>query len=117
MSAGIVAILSIAFTKKETLQTARNRFLAFLVALVISAGCFNLIGFTVPAFFVYLALFILVCQFMGWNIAMAMDSVLISHFLTFGEMNGSTLLNEIALFLIGVGMGIIANLFLRRDLD
>ncbi len=117
VSAGIVAILSIAFTKKETLQTARNRFLAFLVALVIAAGCFNLMGYTVPAFFVYLALFILICQFMGWNNAMAMDSVLISHFLTFGEMTPATLLNEIALFLIGVGMGIIANLFLRRDLD
>ncbi len=117
VSAGIVAILSIAFTKKETLQTARNRFLAFLVALVIAAVCFNLIGFTVPAFFVYLGLFILVCQFLGWNNAMAMDSVLISHFLSFGEMTWTSLLNEIGLFLIGVGMGILANLFLRRDLD
>ncbi len=117
VSAGIVAILSVAFTKKETLQTAANRFLAFLVALVISSLCFGLMGFTVPAFFVYLIIFIPLCQFLGWNSAMAMDSVLISHFLSFGEMTAGTLLNEIGLFLIGVGMGILANLFLRRDLD
>ena len=38
VSAGIVAILSVAFTKKETLQTARNRFIAFAVALIIAAA-------------------------------------------------------------------------------
>ncbi len=117
VSAGIVAILSVALTKKETLQTALRRFLAFLAALLIAAACFYAIGFSVPAFFVYLVIFILVCQFMGWNNAMAMDSVLISHFLTFGTMGGKALWNEVALFVIGVGIGILANIFLRRDLD
>ncbi len=117
VSAGIVAILSVAFTKKETIQTARNRFIAFAVALVIAAGCFNLIGYNIYGFFVYLALFILICQFMGWNSAMAMDSVLISHFLTLKSMGVEALTNEIGLFLIGVGMGIIANIFLRKDTD
>ena len=37
VSAGIVAILSVQPTKKETLRTALSRFLAFTVALVISA--------------------------------------------------------------------------------
>ncbi|MBO6206339.1 MAG: hypothetical protein J6O73_05310 [Lachnospiraceae bacterium] len=115
VSAGIVAILSVAFTKRETIKTARDRFAAFTAALVIAALCFYMIGFDLYGFFVYLLLFILLCQFMGWNSAMAMDSVLISHFLTFQNMEPASLSNEVMLFLIGVGGGIIANLFLHKD--
>ncbi|MCR5099801.1 MAG: hypothetical protein K6B41_00440 [Butyrivibrio sp.] len=117
VSAGIVAILSVAFTKKETIETARNRFIAFIVALIISAVCFYTIGFTNNGFFAYLVIYIIVCQFMGWNSAMAMDSVLISHFLSFENMAFPALMNEILLFIIGVGIGIIANIFLRKDKD
>ncbi len=117
VSAGIVAILSVAFTKRETIQTARNRFLAFIAALLIAAVCFHIIGFSNYGFFAYLVIFIVLCQFRGWNSAMAMDSVLISHFISFGEMSAEALLNEVALFLIGVGAGITANIFLHKDAD
>ncbi len=117
VSAGIVAILSVQPTKKETLRTALARFLAFAVALIISSLLFNLIGFTVPVFFIYLLLFILICQWRGWISAMAMDSVLISHFLTFGKTGLSELLNEILLFVIGVGFGILVNIFLHKKTD
>ena len=114
VSAGIVAILSVAPTKKETIGTAIGRFFAFLVALVIAFGCFELIGYGTEAFFLYLILFIFVCQCFGWNHAMAMDSVLISHFLSFQTMNVKTVGNEVLIFIIGVGFGILANLALHR---
>ena len=117
VSAGIVAILSVAFTKKETLQTARNRFIAFVIALVIAAVCFYTVGFNNYGFFVYVVLFVVLCQFMGWNSAMAMDSVLVSHFLVFKEMSIQALTNEVGLFIIGVGIGIIANIFLHKNVD
>ncbi len=117
VSAGIVAILSVQPTKKETLKTATARFLAFALALVISVILFNLLGFTVPVFFLYLLLFILLCQWRGWISAMAMDSVLISHFLTLGKTGPSELLNELLLFVIGVGLGIFVNIFLRKKTD
>ena len=44
VSAGIVAILSVQPTKKETLKTALDRLLAFLIALVISISLFNFIA-------------------------------------------------------------------------
>ncbi|MCR5279355.1 MAG: hypothetical protein K6E19_07920 [Lachnospiraceae bacterium] len=115
VSAGIVAILSVAYTKRETVKTAVNRFLAFIAALLIAAACFNLIGYTVYGFFVYLALFIILCVLCGWNSAMAMDSVLISHFLTFEAMDIPALSNELGLFVIGVGCGMVANIFLHSD--
>lgn len=117
LSAGIVAILSVAFTKKETMKTAINRFVAFLVALIIAAGCFYWLGFNSYGFFLYLLLFIIVCQFLSWNSAMAMDSVLISHFISFGEMNLESVRNELLLFAVGVGVGIVANVFLHQNKD
>ena len=114
VSAGIVAILSVQPTKKETLKTALARLLAFAVALVISIILFNLLGFTVPVFFIYLAVFILICQWRGWLSAMAMDSVLISHFLTFGKSDLSEIINEVLLFIIGVAFGILVNIFLHK---
>ena len=117
VSAGIVAILSVQPTKKETLRTALSRFLAFAIALVISGLLFNFCGFTVPVFFIYLTVFILICQWRGWISSMAMDSVLISHFLTLGKTGPSEILNEVLLFVIGVGFGILVNIFLHKKTD
>lgn len=117
VSAGIVAILSVQPTKKETLKTALSRFLAFAVALVISGLLFNFLGFTVYVFFIYLVIFILICQWRGWISSMAMDSVLISHFLTLGKTGPSEILNEVLLFVVGVGFGILVNIFLHKKTD
>lgn len=117
VSAGIVAILSVQPTKKETLRTALARLLAFAVALVISITLFNLLGFKVLVFFLYLLIFILVCQWRKWISAMAMDSVLISHFLSFGKTGPAEIKNEILLFVLGVAFGILVNLLLHKKTD
>ena len=117
VSAGIITILTIQPTKRETVQTAVGRFYAFIAALVIAFVSFTLFGYTLPAFMFYLIIFIFVCQTFDWYSSMAMNSVLISHFLTFGNMNITSVLNEIFIFTIGVGIGIIANLHLRKNTD
>lgn len=116
-TAGIITILSIQNTKKETLRVACRRGLAFLCALGISAAAFGTLGFTMPAFALYLLIFSCVCLFFGWTEAIAMDSVLITHFLSEGNMGIALFLNEICLFLIGTGMGILANLHLHKEAD
>ncbi|MBP5180093.1 MAG: hypothetical protein J6127_02250 [Clostridiales bacterium] len=115
VSAGIVAILSVLPTKKETVKTALERLLAFVAALIIAFACYNLIGYNLPAFCLYLLIFIIFCRIFGFYSAMAMDSVLISHFLSTGRMDADTILNEVLLFLLGTILGILVNLTLRRD--
>lgn len=115
VSAGIVAILSIQPTKKETIRTGLSRFYAFVSALFISFFCYKIFGFSNMAFFVYTGLFIVICQIFGWYSAIAMDSVLISHFILFGKMGFYELRNEILLFAIGVGFGVLMNLFLKKN--
>lgn len=117
ISAGIVAILTIQPTKKETVKIAVGRLCAFIAAIFIAYVCFALLDFTVGAFFVYMLVYISVCQIFSWNSAMAMNSVLISHFITVGSMDMAAIGNEVFIFLIGVCCGIVANLHLRKRVD
>ncbi len=117
ISAGIVAILTIQPTKKETIRIAVGRLCAFGIALLIAFMCFKIMGFTISAFLIYLCIYVFICQIFSWNSAMAMNSVLISHFITVGTMDIASIGNEIAIFVIGVSLGIIANLHLRKRVD
>lgn len=117
VSAGVAAILTIQPTKKETINTALGRLYAFAAALLIAYVSFKITGFTIAGFFIYLAVYIFVCQIFRWYSAMVMNSVLISHFLTHGAMDGQALLNEVLIFAIGVSIGIIANLHLHKKVD
>lgn len=114
VTAGIITVLSIQNTKRETLRTARNRGLAFLCALILAMLCYSLFGFCVGAFIIYLFLFAFLCLNAGWGEAIAMDSVLISHFLTEQSFDGRMLVNEVLLFIIGTFFGIVINLHLRK---
>ncbi|MDE6916823.1 MAG: hypothetical protein K2P39_08510 [Lachnospiraceae bacterium] len=114
VTAGIITVLSIQNTKRETLKTARNRGLAFLCALALAFLCYALVGFGVGAFILYLFLFALLCLSAGWGEAIAMDSVLISHFLTEQSFGRQMIANELLLFLIGTFYGILINLHLRK---
>ncbi len=110
ISAGIIAILTIQPTKRETLKTALIRMVAFVCALLISAVTFNIIGYDVAGFIAYLILYIALCVKFRWISAMAVNSVLISHFISFGNMSFASLGNEVLIFIIGAGMGILVNL-------
>lgn len=113
-TAGIITVLSIQNTKRETFKSAGNRGLAFGCALLLAAGAFRLLGYTLPAFALYLFFFALLCLLLGWGEAIAMDSVLITHFLGEQSMSLPWILNEAGLLLIGTGFGILVNLHLRR---
>lgn len=113
-TAGIITVLSIQNTKRETVKSARNRTLAFLCALILAAASFRLLGFTLLAFAGYLLSFALLCLYADWGEAIAMDSVLITHFLTEQSMSASLIGNEIALFLTGTTVGVLVNMHLRR---
>ncbi|MCI8901454.1 MAG: hypothetical protein HFH76_12695 [Lachnospiraceae bacterium] len=114
VTAGIITVLSIQNTKRETLKTARNRGLAFLCALVMAFLCYTLLGYRVSAFIIYLFFFALLCLSAGWGEAIAMDSVLISHFLSEQDFGAKMLINEVLLFVVGTFFGILINLHLRK---
>jgi len=112
-TAGIITVLSIGRTKRETFRSAANRGMAYICALVLAVLCFKLLGYTLPGFALYLFLFAFLCMAAGWQEAITTDSVLISHFLNEGSMDWQLVGNETMLFIIGVGLGILVNLHLH----
>lgn len=117
VTAGIITILSIGSTKKETIKVACKRGAAFICALALAFACFGIMGYSIWSFSVYVLIFSFICIVGRCSEAIAMDSVLISHFLAEQNMGGELVLNEILLFCLGVGMGILVNMHLHRHGD
>ena len=115
VSAGIVAILSVQPSKRETIHTALSRLYGFITSLIIGILCFNLFGFSITSFYIYLVIYIFVCQCLKWYSSMAMNSVLISHFISLGNSSLTSITNELLIFIIGVGLGILVNLHLHKN--
>lgn len=114
-TAGIIAILSLMGTKRETLKVALGRLMAYASALLIAFVCFSIFGDGLLAFGIYLFVFAALCYACSWGYATAMISVLISHFMGTGGMTWAQVGNESLLFLIGTTCGILTNLHLHPD--
>lgn len=110
-SAGIVLLLTIQNTKKETVIVAGKRILAYVMALGIAYVSFHFVGYEVFGYGVFLLIFVGACHLISFEEAIPMNAVLISHFLMEKTM-GSMLVNETLLLLIGAGLGTLLNLFI-----
>lgn len=116
ISAGIIAILTIQPTKRETIKTALLRLIAFIAALIIAFLCFAVLGVSKTGFVIYIIIYLLVCILFKWNNAITVNSVLVSHFVSLGVMDIYAVANEVLIFGIGVSIGIIANLHLHKKI-
>lgn len=114
-TAGVITLLSILGTKRETLQVALGRLMAFGASLVIAAVCYRVLGYTVVGFAAFLFVFAVLCCCTGWMYALSMMAVLASHFMAEGNMAMAMLKNEALLLVIGTACGILVNLTLRAD--
>lgn len=113
-TAGIITVLSIQNTKRETIWTALRRAGALICAFLLAALCFYMVGYNVAAFAIYLFFFALFCFSTGRVEALVMVSVLVTHFLTEKNMSMESLINEVLLFFIGTTFGVLVNLHLHR---
>ncbi|MDY4166086.1 MAG: aromatic acid exporter family protein [Fournierella sp.] len=111
-SAGVIAILSIQTTRKQTLALVLRRFTAFFAAMALAFGCFSLLGYHLIAFGLFLLLFAAFCQWFGLQEALVMNTVLVLHLYAERTMNLFWLRNELLLLLIGAGIGILVNLYM-----
>lgn len=115
VSAGIITILSIQDTKKETLRSAVERFAAFVLAVVTAYASFALLGYTVLSLGAYLLVFVALAYAFGLQASIPICTVLVSHFWLAGHMQLWLIGNEALLMLIGTGIGVGSNLLLPRD--
>lgn len=111
-SAGIITILSIQSTKRQSVEIAIKRLLATLIALVIGSVLFLLMGYNPLTFGIYLLLFIPITAKFGLTDGIVMASVLVTHLLGEKSVAPSLLINEVLLFIIGAGVALLLNLYM-----
>lgn len=115
LAAGIITLLTVYDTKKETLTVALKRGVVFVEAYVIAWVCFFIFSYTPEAFGVFLLIFTASCFFFQMQEAIAMNAVLATHYLLEQSMSVSMFRNEALLFFIGAGIGVILNLYIPKN--
>lgn len=114
-AAGLIAILSICPTKKETITVAKGRLLAFCVSFVMAYLCFTFIGYNLFAYCVFLLMDVLFCLRFKLENALSICAIVMSHFLSFGAINYESVRNAVLIFLIGTTFGLLANMHLHQN--
>lgn len=111
-SAGIVTLLTIQDTAKETISISVKRIGAFLLAAVLAYAVFHLTGYRVLSFGIFLFLFIACCRPLGLSSAVSTNAVLVTHYLAKKDMSLPIIGNEAMLLCIGAGIGTLLNLYM-----
>lgn len=111
-SAGIITLLTIHDTSKETINIALKRIAAFFIATLFSYVIFHVAGYNFIAFGIFLFLFMGCCQMLKLKDAVSTNAVLVTHYLIKGSMEIPFILNEALLLFIGAGIGTLLNLYI-----
>lgn len=112
LAAGIIAILSVLDTKKESLMTASARILSTIVAFIIATIVFYFMGFTVWAFGIYLIIYVPIAYRFHLEDGIAPCSVLVTHFMIAGSTSFFWQVNGLLLMTIGALMAVGFNLWM-----
>ncbi len=116
-SAGIITLLTIQNTKKETLVIAIKRVEAFVLATILSYLVFSSLGYTAIAFGAFVTVFVASCFLFDLKDGISMNAVLMTHFLIEKHMSPALIFNEICILMIGMGIGILLNLAMPRNIE
>ena len=111
VSAGIICLLTIQDTRKETLSVTAKRMIAFAVVTVLCAAVFTHFGYSLVSLAAVIALFLFVCMTFGMNEAIAMNSVIATHYFSSADCSLEMIMNEMMLLAAGAGTGILLNIF------
>ncbi|MGN1146781.1 MAG: aromatic acid exporter family protein [Lachnospiraceae bacterium] len=116
-SAGIITLLTVFDTRQETFVVAAKRVAAFCIMTILCKIIFSIAGCNIPAYAVFICLFLYICYRLKLEEAIAMNAVLATHFLSAETVSLAMIGNESLLFVIGTGLGIAANLVMPGNLQ
>lgn len=109
VSAGIITLLTIQNTRKETLTIAFKRIIGFVIAILLAFTIFNSIGYTVLAFGLFIFIFTAISNLFNLEVGITVNAVLVTHILLEEMMTLPLIINEGLLLLIGMITGILVN--------
>lgn len=113
--AGVITLLTVKNTKKETLKGTLGKIYGFIICTIFSYLCFNIIGYHLYSFSIYIFIIITLCFIFNIQDVIAMCVVIASHYFLQGEVSLHWFLNEAGLFIIGAGIGVLINLYIPSN--
>lgn len=111
-SAGIITILSIQNTRRESVLVAVRRLTATCLALILGAAVLSSAGFNPVGFGIYLMIFIPFAVKIKVTEGIVPASVLVTHLLGEGRITLSLIANELALMVVGAGVALLVNSYM-----
>lgn len=116
MVAGVIVLLTVKNTKKETLKGAIGKIYGFLLCTIFSYLCFNILGYHLTSFSIFIFIIIFLCFLLKIQDVIAMCVVIASHYFLQGEISARWILNEAGIFVIGAGIGVIINMYIPTNI-
>ena len=120
VTAGIVTIITIQGTKRESFKIAIERFLSSAIGLLIADLLFHTVGFSPIVF----GLFVLVCMPICLHFKLLQGFmttvVLVTHMLVIRDASFSSILNEVYILVIGTVVALILNMYMpevKEDIE
>ncbi|MBQ5333474.1 MAG: hypothetical protein J6K92_09490 [Oscillospiraceae bacterium] len=111
VSAGIICLLTIQDTRKETLRVTLKRLVSFCGVTALCAAIFGIFSFGFIQLGALLGLFLILCSILDMNEAVAMNCVIATHYFVSENISFEMIINELSLFAVGAGIGVILNIF------
>ncbi|WP_455714859.1 aromatic acid exporter family protein [Anaerosporobacter sp.] len=112
LAAGIIALLTIQDTKKETVIIATKRVVIFFIMTTLSAIIMPLVGYNLISLGIIMFPYLFFCLVLNMKEAIAPIAVLCTHYITSKSCSVEMIINEFLILVIGAGTGIILNLFM-----
>ena len=116
MAAGIITLLTIQDTKKETIKVSLKRITIFFIMTLLSYIIFPSFGYTVWTFGIVLVPYLFFCLLLDMKEAIAPIAVLCTHYISSKSCSLEMIKNEFLILVIGAGVGIIINLFMTDNI-
>lgn len=114
-SSGIIALLSILDTRQSSLQIAKNRLIAFVIAFLIAIVTFSILGYDILAFSIYLMLTIPLLYWKNLESGLVPITVLVTHLMLEKSVSLSIVTNEFVLFLVGTSLALLLNSYMTTN--
>ncbi len=109
-TAGVITLLTVQNTRKDTIQLTLERLWSFLLSIVLIYLCFRYTGSRGWVnFTVYILFMVICCYCFDWANTISVNAVMGTHYLTAPDYSLGFAMNELFLILIGTSVAIALN--------
>lgn len=109
-SAGIVTLLTVQDTRRDTIRLAAERFFSFLLSVLLVFVSFHYVGrLEWVNYGFYIFLMVHVCYFFGWQNTISVNAVMGTHYLLTPDYSLNFAASELAVITIGTALALLMN--------